>query len=77
MTALVHHRYPWTPADERFLIRARRDRFGHKAIARALSRTPQSISARLKRLDDAGVLIDHRAEEMKLLAKLLAEERGS
>jgi DNA-binding MarR family transcriptional regulator len=71
----TRHRYPWTEADERFLIAAKRERFGHKDIAFALKRSPSSINMKVKRLEDEGILLRHRKEELALLEKLLAEAR--
>lgn len=69
----AHHRYPWTPQDERFLIAAKRERYDHKSIARTLRRTPRSIDQKVKRLEGAGILLRVRKEELKQLDKLLAE----
>lgn len=76
MTALdARHRYPWTEADERFLIAAKRNRFADKMIATFLGRTPVSVHAKLNRLREDGVLLCHREEEIDLLEKLLAESQ--
>lgn len=69
----TRHRYPWTDADERFLIRAKRERFCDKTIARFLGRTPHSVHMKARRLEEAGVLLCHREEELDTLERLLAE----
>lgn len=69
----TRHRYPWTPADERFLIRAKRERFSDKAIATVLKRTPESVGEKARKLREAGVLLCHREEELDTLERLLAE----
>jgi hypothetical protein len=76
VTALdARHRYPWTEADERFLIAAKRNRFADKMIATFLGRTPASVHVKLNRLREDGVLLCHREEEIDLLEKLLAESQ--
>jgi len=69
----ARHRYPWTEADERFLIAAKRARFGDKDIAHALKRTPTSVGEKARKLREAGVLLCHREEEIDLLERLMAE----
>lgn len=69
----TRHRYPWTEADERFLIAAKRERFPDKAIASVLGRTPQSVGEKARKLREAGVLLCHREEELDTLERLMAE----
>lgn len=70
---LDRNRYPWTEADERFLIAAKRARFGEKDIAFVLKRSHTAVSSHVARLRESGVLLCHREEELDLLEKLLAE----
>lgn len=68
-------RYPWTEADERFLIAAKRHRFCDKDIANILQRSPNSVGEKARKLRDAGVLLCHREEEIDLLERLLDEAK--
>ncbi len=58
------------------MVAAKRQRFAHKDIAHALKRTQHSIDMRVRRLEEEGVLMRHRREELELLERLLAEARA-
>jgi hypothetical protein len=69
------NRYPWTEADEQFLINAKRQRFNCKDIAVVMQRSENAVFAKVRILQLEGVLMRHRKEEMELLDKLYAEAR--
>lgn len=69
----TRHRYPWSDADERFLIAAKRKRFAEKDIAFLLKRSTYSVHEKARKLKESGVLLCHREEELDLLERLLAE----
>lgn len=71
----ARRRYPWTDADERFLIAAKRERFADKDIAHVLQRTVTSIGEKARKLRESGILLCHREEEIDLLGRLLAEAK--
>ena len=72
----TRNRYPWTAEDERFLIAAKRERFGTKTIASFLERSPSAVANRLAEMREAGVLLCQREEEIDLLQRLLDEARS-
>ena len=71
MTA--HHRFPWSPKEDAYVIRAKRSGVRHKVIARKLQRTPRAVDQHVARMKELGFLAMRRREELELLAKLEAE----
>jgi len=74
---MLHHRYPWTLAEEATLVNLKNGGVRHKVIARELSRTPRSVDQHVARLKERGVLARHRKEELGLLERVEAEARGA
>lgn len=63
----------WSLAEEIVIVRRRREGACAKLIAREIDRTPESIGQHVHRMRERGRLAQHRAEELALLERVLAE----
>lgn len=75
MNAICHHRYPWSPAEEAYVVQAKRARVRHKVMARELQRTPRSVDEHIARMKERGLIEMHEAEEADVLRRVEAEAR--
>lgn len=66
----------WKASEDARLIISKGRGARHKVIARQLRRTPVSIDRRVAVMKERGLLAMHRAEELDLLERLIAEAHG-
>jgi hypothetical protein len=74
---MKHHRHPWEPQEEAYIIAAKASpkKVPHKVIARHLERSPRAVDQQVARMKEYGKLAMHRCEERELLERMEAEAR--
>jgi len=69
----LRDRFPWTEAEQAYVVAAKRGHVRHKAMARTLRRSPRAIDQKVARMKELGLLKMHEREEIELVEILLAE----